>query len=127
MTVGEDRTCANCGALESAHGTGPCILYGSRFVPEDDDDLLMRLETVVMPSHKPYPTHHLNPDGPEAAARIRLLRAALSQFEITPAMIEAGVSELRDLNLGTPLEAIAREVYLAMETERLSAPPFHRS
>jgi hypothetical protein len=47
-------------------------------------------------------------------------RQAGVQIEITPAMIEAGVAELRDCYLGTSLDEIAREVWLAMETERFA-------
>lgn len=43
-------------------------------------DLLQRLQTMDSYGHKPYPTHFVNPDGPEAARVIAGLVAALEPF-----------------------------------------------
>lgn len=45
-------------------------------------DLLHRLQTMAYDSHKPYPTHFVNQDGPEAARVIAELVAALEDIEI---------------------------------------------
>jgi len=43
----------------------------------------------------------------------------VTQIEVTPEMIEAGVAELSEKTLGQPLPIIVREVYLAMASEAL--------
>jgi len=43
----------------------------------------------------------------------------LPEIEVTPAMIEAGLDELRECRLGGDLKKIVREVYVAMEYTRM--------
>lgn len=45
---------------------------------------------------------------------------ALSQLEITPAMVRAGVFEIKEGNL-SDLEQLAQSIYLAMALERLES------
>jgi hypothetical protein len=47
-------------------------------------------------------------------------QAACKVTEITPAMIEAGVSEIHEKYFGCDLGELAQSVYLAMEIERQS-------
>jgi len=42
------------------------------------------------------------------------------EIEITAAMIEAGVFQLREMKFGEPTARIAESIYLAMEVERIS-------
>ena len=37
------------------------------------EEMRLRLTTMIQPSHKPYPTHYANPDGPDAWAMIEHL------------------------------------------------------
>jgi hypothetical protein len=41
-------------------------------------------------------------------------QAGATEIEITPAMIEAGVSELRDRHFGEPLSEVVIDVFIAM-------------
>jgi hypothetical protein len=47
-------------------------------------------------------------------------RPELTEIEVTPEMIEAGVQHLREFLLGGDLSALARWVYISMECERRS-------
>lgn len=50
-----------------------------RWPPDALEQLRLKLHTMVQPSHKPYPTHYLNPDGPEAWAVIERLMAGAKE------------------------------------------------
>lgn len=51
-----------------------------------------RLRTMIIPPHKTWPTHHLNPDGPEAADTI-------------DALVEAINDAIGEIEVGAPLTA----------------------
>jgi hypothetical protein len=80
---------------------------------------MARWIVVAAGARKPLPlaggTMHLT----EQASRITLAeRDRPAEIEITPAMIEAGVTELRHLAYGSELSEVVEAIYLMMELER---------
>ncbi len=61
--------------------------------PPNLDDLLARLRAMGSHGHKPYPTHHINPDGHEAAEVIERLQAEIDEA----LQLAEGPSSLKDL------------------------------
>lgn len=71
----------------------------------DVADICAKLGTMVIPAHKTWPTHHRNPDGPDAAAVIERLNAQVSAQQGRIEGLEAALKPFAKVAANGPADA----------------------